>query len=518
MSTSVSGVRDVLFERALGGLPVPLLTALRGSGLDDASTLLHYPVDWKDEGERGVPSGATSTGHSSIPLPCTGSSSSDRVFGTRVVDMGGDPRTVHALSGSVGTALGLEMQRKGGDPKTDQHVPSGGEVKTDQHVPSGGDVKTDPCDRQGGDPKTDHDPFSVQMAGLVDDTANSPLTGELATQTATSDPVSPAPDPVLAISRGFDAEDLDGFPCIEESPEYRDGFPCNDEDQEVRDVFPRSENLQGQAHSEGLNSTSDCETTVFSRVLRIAEKSERLRQSDFGVQIVPASGSPSELSAHQMGLSLAGTSRSKENTIDSTGICDVGDTVQLSIADRALMRKYGLSNQPEETVQEPDMHDGTILAIQRVDGHPPQEHLSLHDRMLLRKYSVSGSLSIPPSSSSLPSSPAAPPTESTKKRRRFYKSKSSDERSWSSTGGLSLRISVPGCRATCSSGQVDSSSSFEFRTFPLHAIVSYAGSRWSITTGLFTGVCISGTTCTPVGKHVAGFGGCSHRLCCIHDS
>ena len=70
MSTSVSGVRDVLFERALGGLPVPLLTALRGSGLDDAATLLHYLVDWEDEGERGVPSGATSTGHSSIPTMC----------------------------------------------------------------------------------------------------------------------------------------------------------------------------------------------------------------------------------------------------------------------------------------------------------------------------------------------------------------------------------------------------------------------------------------------------------------
>ena len=167
MSSSVSGVRDVLFERALGGLPVPLLTALRGSGLDDASTLLHYPVDWEDEGERGVPSGATSTAHPSIPLLTTGSSSSDRVVGARVVDMGGDPRTVQALSGSVGTAGDLEMQRKGGDPKTDQHVPSGGEVKTDHFVPSGGEVKTDHCDRQGGDPKTDHDPFNVQMACLV---------------------------------------------------------------------------------------------------------------------------------------------------------------------------------------------------------------------------------------------------------------------------------------------------------------------------------------------------------------
>ena len=94
---------------------------------------------------------------------------------------------------------------------------------------------------------------------------------------------------------------------------------------------------------------------------------------------------------------------------------------QLSISDRALLRKYGLSNQPEETVPEPDIHDGTIPATQRVDGHPPRRHLSLYDRMLLRKYSVSGNVSMPPSYSSLSSFPTAPPVESTKKRRRFYK-------------------------------------------------------------------------------------------------
>ena len=108
MSSSVSmtsGGRDVLFVRALGGLPVPLLTALRVSGLDDAATLLHYPVDLEDEGEREVPSGATSTAHPSIlslatssAAGGTGSSLSDRVGGACVVEMGGDPRTVHSLS------------------------------------------------------------------------------------------------------------------------------------------------------------------------------------------------------------------------------------------------------------------------------------------------------------------------------------------------------------------------------------------------------------------------------------
>ena len=45
---------------------MPLLTALRESGLDDAGTLLNYPLDWEDKGECGVLSGATTTAHLSI--------------------------------------------------------------------------------------------------------------------------------------------------------------------------------------------------------------------------------------------------------------------------------------------------------------------------------------------------------------------------------------------------------------------------------------------------------------------
>ena len=119
------------------------------------------------------------------------------------------------------------------------------------------------------------------MACFVDETVDSPLTGGLATQTATPDPVSPALDPVLAVSRGLDPEYSDGFPSIEQDPGFRDGLPCIEQDRKVRDEFPRSEDLQGQAHSEGLNSTSDIENTAISRISRIAEKSERLRQSDF---------------------------------------------------------------------------------------------------------------------------------------------------------------------------------------------------------------------------------------------
>ena len=69
--------------------------------------------------------------------------------------------------------------------------------------------------------------------------------------------------------------------------------------------------MKGCEHSEGrnLDSTPDCESTAFSRISRAAEKSEEVRQSDFGVQNLPASVSSSELSPRQMGGSLAGTVR-----------------------------------------------------------------------------------------------------------------------------------------------------------------------------------------------------------------
>ena len=158
------------------------------------------------------------------------------------------------------------------------------------------------------------------MARFVDEMADSPRSGELATQTAIPDTVSPALDPDLTLTLG--SELRDELPSIEQDPEFRDELPSTEQDPEVRDEFPSIGDLQGQAHSEGLNSTSDIENTAISRISRVAEKSERLRESDPGVQIVPASRSPSELSAHQMGLSLACTSRLKNEPITTLAIGD----------------------------------------------------------------------------------------------------------------------------------------------------------------------------------------------------
>ena len=255
-------------------------------------------------------------------------------------------------------------------------------------------------------------PFNVQMAGMSDEALDSPLLGGLATQTAIRDPVSPALSD-LAVSRGFDHEVPDGFPSMMKGPGFRDGFPWIEQDRKVRDEFPRIDDLQGRAHFEGLNSTSDCETTVFSGDFHIGEKSERLRQSDFGVQIVPASRSPSELSAHQMGLPLAGTGRlsSEPISIDPISNLATGEPTHLSISDRALLRKYKSSGQTQELPRQAETYKDNTAAVRRVDGHSPELRLSLYDRILLRKYSIPGT-SV---------SPVVPlPTESTKKRRRFH--------------------------------------------------------------------------------------------------
>ena len=180
------------------------------------------------------------------------------------------------------------------------------------------------------------------------------------------------------------------------------------------------------------------------------------------------------------------------------------------------------SRQPET------VHDGSISAIQRLDGHPPQRHLSLYDRMLLRKYSVSGNVSVfhrvichcLPLLRRLHS----------KARRRgegFTKKASSSKKVKEVSRNEKLvkfRRALPAdLRPRLQSHlfeleHVDFSFCFESWAFPLHAIVSYAGQRWSFTIGLFAGIYISGGTCTQVGKQVAGFGGCRHGFRCIHEA
>ena len=186
------------------------------------------------------------------------------------------------------------------------------------------------------------------------------------------------------------------------------------------------------------------------------ENSERLRESDSGVQIVPASGSPSELSAHQMGLSLAGSSRLNDEPIYS--IAGTTEHGQLSISDRVLLRKYGPSGQRQESTRI-TVADHTIPIVQRVDGHPPRADLNLYDRMLLRRYTLPATASMFTYSPSLASVPRySPPVESAKKRRRFYRKanvrremkKESGRLQESSPCGFPSQVAEPPVRAITS--------------------------------------------------------------------
>ena len=139
---------------------------------------------------------------------------------------------------------------------------------------------------------------------------------------------------------------------------------------------------------------------------------------------MPASRSPSELSAHQMGLPLAGTVRLKHEPIgiDPTGTLDIGETVHLTISDRALLHKFESSGKVKENSQQAGTYKQEISTnVSRVDGHPPKPSLSLYDRMLLRKYPDAGmKTTLSPSSAFAISPPVVHHVESVKKRRRFY--------------------------------------------------------------------------------------------------
>ena len=103
--------------------------------------------------------------------------------------------------------------------------------------------------------------------------------------------------------------------------------------------------------------------------------------------------------------------KSEPISIDPIPTLSTGELTHLSIADRALLRKYKSAGQGQELPRQAETQKENTAAVRRVDGHLPELRLSLHDRILLRKYSI-------PETSFSPVVP--PPVESTKKRRRFH--------------------------------------------------------------------------------------------------
>ena len=139
--SSLSLVRDVLWEKALSSQPEPLVPALRVAGLDDPGVLLNYPRNEDIQGPGlEVPSGAASLDHrstSACDLTVTMLS-----------------RTATGSSAVASAACGWTLVT-GGNPKTDRAFSSlGGDPETGH-----ASFTTETC----GDPKTDL-AFSLEMA------------------------------------------------------------------------------------------------------------------------------------------------------------------------------------------------------------------------------------------------------------------------------------------------------------------------------------------------------------------
>ena len=212
-SSSSVAVVDVLWSRALGSLPAPLAGALRDAGLDDASTLVHFPrwsVDQFEEFLRG-------SGGSSPRLTAAASSdATSRGTSSCTYGHGVHPR-------------GLEWT-KGGDPKTDHEAfVTGGDPRTDHASFSasfgdtGGDPRTDQATFSasfgdtGGDPRTDQASFVFETLSSDVMAATCPpyRPGRLASATAKSSASAASALP-------FGSAHPDGFPC--QTHGLRDGL------------------------------------------------------------------------------------------------------------------------------------------------------------------------------------------------------------------------------------------------------------------------------------------------------
>ena len=221
-SSSSVGLRDLSWESALRALPPPLLPALRAELLDDPGMLCEYSredVLTTDEklGGSVAPSGAASSGQrttSSLDLTGTGVAAAS---------------TTTASSGLGST--------KGTNPKT-------GLSPVGMHV-----------DVVGGDPRTDHASLLCESQTSEGMAATCPPCRPGAVALQTANPDSPALSPDHCLSHPFVPEVPDEL-TIEDGPSVPDELPS--------------------AGETDMNATSDCETTLFPGIFRIAERSEEL--------------------------------------------------------------------------------------------------------------------------------------------------------------------------------------------------------------------------------------------------
>ena len=239
---------------------------------------------------------------------------------------GGDPKTVHSLPAVVSN----EIEEGGGDPKTDLSLSIGiARLVGDSHHPGGWHPKL---------------PFLLLPA------LNSGFL--VSSQTMTNFKMDLRVLRILCTL--MDSLQFHSFQNILMHSRARQKFPIIVMDSRVQEMW----NIR-IPYFHGICTLAKTPNESASRIPEFKSS--------------PASGSPSELSAHQMGLSLAGASRLKQEPIHfipgASSYAKDGHK-QLSISDRALMRKYGLPGRQQEVIRKSDNETIPIEAGRVQEGSP----------------------------------------------------------------------------------------------------------------------------------------------------
>ena len=232
----------------------------------------------------------------------------------------------------------------------------------------------------GGDPRTDHPSF-------ICDRGDDPKTVQASLMCEMGDDPRTVHASFVREMGGDPKTDHEALVCETETgggmaatcPPYRPGRLATETatssasaspallatvDHALPDGFPCPADLKLEANFEGSSLLDRILQRRFGigilRDCRTAESSESLRQSQFErVQIVPATVIPSELSAHQM------AARSDGLLIQSRA--DGRPTAFLSLQDKALLRKYSISgpsvglNIPANARLVQNEHDGLMI-------------------------------------------------------------------------------------------------------------------------------------------------------------
>ena len=374
-SSSVSG--DGFWKRALSALPVALADGLRTAELDDPTVLASYPRMDLEEAVLGLRGLSCTTADGMDPAPRGSTLRQTAGASSDATSPRNSTSTYgHGLHGRALEWCGTDV---GGDPRT-VHASFNRDRATTRRP-----FKHPWCERWASRKPTTR-PCKLTGAATQGPTMHPWFVRlkQVGGMAATCPPYRPG-----RLATETATSSASASPALLATVDHAlpDGFPS---DSAVRpDGFPCPADLKREANFEGSSLLDRILQRRFSigilRDFRTVESSESLRQSQFErVQNVPATVIPSELSAHQM------AARSDGSLIQPRA--DGRPVASLSLQDKALLRKYSISGPSDglntaanaRLVQ--NEHDGLMIRsegsqrakdILRVDRTDPAVFLSM---------------------------------------------------------------------------------------------------------------------------------------------